>query len=80
MHFSSRYSKRLRGLYARALEIAQAERETRYEEIFEEGRRYELVHRRKVEWRKLFTIIVTGRVIGCGIIPALAIGLTNLPR
>jgi hypothetical protein len=46
--------------YAAALEIAQAEKETRRQEIFERGRAYEREHRRKVEWLTLFALIVVG--------------------
>jgi hypothetical protein len=33
---------------------------------------------RKVEWSKLFGIVVAGSTIGCGIILAVAVGLSHL--
>jgi hypothetical protein len=50
----------------------------------EDGRKQgiavEQSRRRQVEWAKLFAYQVAASVIGCGIILAAAIGLTNLPH
>jgi hypothetical protein len=45
-----------------------------------QGIAMEQSRRRQVEWAKLFAYQVAASVIGCGIILAAAIGLTNLPR
>jgi hypothetical protein len=55
------------------------EQEVRLRQAFDNGRRFEQNRIRRSEWRKLFGIVVAGSVIGCGIILALAVGLTNLP-
>ena len=56
------------------------EQEIRLRQAFENGRRFERERISRVEWRKFFGVVVTGSVIGCGIILALAVGLTNLPK
>jgi hypothetical protein len=54
------------------------------QEGLEEGRKQgiamEQSRRRQVEWARFFAYQVMACVIGCGIILAAAIGLTNLPR
>jgi hypothetical protein len=45
---------------------------------FEAGREYERGRIRRIEWSKLFGVVVAGSVIGCGIILAIAVGLSNL--
>lgn len=66
--------------YRKSMTIAQAEKDTRQDEIFEQGRRYQREQTRKVEWARLFTYQVMTSVIGCGTILAMAIGLSNLPH
>jgi hypothetical protein len=54
------------------------EQEVRLRQAFDNGRRFEQSRIRRIEWRKLFGIVVAGSVIGCGIILAIAVGLSNL--
>jgi hypothetical protein len=54
------------------------EQEIRLDEAFENGRRFERERMRRTEWRKLFGMVVVGSVIGCGLILAVAVGLSNL--
>ena len=54
------------------------EQDVRLREAFDNGRRYERARIRRVEWRKLFAIVVVGSIIGCGLILAVAVGLSNL--
>jgi hypothetical protein len=42
------------------------EQEVRLRQAFENGRRFERARIGRVEWRKLFGMIVAGSVIGCG--------------
>ena len=54
------------------------EQDARLREAFDNGRRFERERIGRIEWRKLFGVVVTGSVIGCGIILAIAIGLSRL--
>ena len=63
-------------------EYAEKERDETYRRGLEEGREQgiamERTRIRPIEWRKLFGVVVAGSVIGCGIILALAVGLSHL--
>jgi hypothetical protein len=63
--------------YARALEVAEAMMEAREDELKQRNARL-LKEMEKVQWRMLFSVVVAGSVIGCGIILAVAIGLSRL--
>lgn len=67
--------------YQRALEIAQAENDTHYLDGYKSGWNagIKAAQNERPQWARLFVIVVAGSVIGCGIILALAVGLTNLP-
>jgi hypothetical protein len=54
------------------------EQEVRLRQAFDNGRRFEQARIRRTEWRKLFGVVVAGAVIGCGIILAIAVGLSHL--
>jgi hypothetical protein len=72
--------------YARALEISKAEIETREKQAYEQGvrmgrrigRNQILKEVEGVQWGKLFGVVVAASTIGCGIILALALGLSYL--
>jgi hypothetical protein len=67
---------------ARALEISKAEIETREKQSLERGirigRNQVFKEMEGVQWRRLFGLVVLGSVIGCGIILAVGIGLSNI--
>lgn len=44
----------------------------------EEGVQTERTRIRRIEWSKLFVLVVAGSVIGCGLILALAVGLSHV--
>ena len=54
------------------------EQSVRLQQAFDNGRRYERARIRRIEWSTLFGVVVAGSVIGCGIILAVAVGLSNL--
>jgi hypothetical protein len=54
------------------------EQDVRLRQAFDNGRRFEQSRIRRTEWRKLFGVVVAASVIGCGIILAIAVGLSNL--
>jgi hypothetical protein len=54
------------------------EQDVRLRQAFDNGRRFEQNRIRRTEWRKLFGVVVAGSVIGCGIILAVAVGLSNI--
>jgi hypothetical protein len=54
------------------------EQDVRLRKAFENGRRFERERIRRIEWRKLFGVVVAGSAIGCGIILAVAIGLSRI--
>jgi hypothetical protein len=69
--------------YARAMDICQAEKDEREINAVQRGirigRNEILKEIDGVQWARLFGIVIVGSVIGCGLILALAVGLTNLP-
>jgi hypothetical protein len=54
------------------------EQEVRLRQAFDNGRRFERERIGRAEWRRLFAVVVTGSMIGCGIILAVAVGLSHL--
>jgi hypothetical protein len=74
--------------YARAMDICQAEKDEREINAVQRGirigRNEILKEVDGVQWGKLSRIVLTwgivASVIGCGIILALAVGLTNIPN
>jgi hypothetical protein len=72
--------------YAKAMEISKAANQTRENESFRQGvvtGRNEIIREMEgVQWSKLGRIALSrsiiGSVIGCGIILAIAVGLSNL--
>jgi hypothetical protein len=54
------------------------EQDVRLRQAFDNGRRFEQNRIHRTEWRKLFGIVVVGSVIGCGLILAVAVGLSNI--
>jgi hypothetical protein len=74
--------------YAKAIEISKGANQTRENESFRQGvatGRNEILREMEgVQWSKRGRIVLSrsiiGSVIGCGIILALAVCLTNLPK
>jgi hypothetical protein len=54
------------------------EQDVRLQEAFDKGRQFERERAERVQWRKLFVVVVAGSVIGCGIILAVAVGRSRL--
>jgi hypothetical protein len=63
--------------YARGLEVAESMMDAREDELTLRNARL-LEEMEEVQWRKLFGVVVAGSVIGCGLILALAVGLSNI--
>ena len=63
-------------------EYAEKERVASYQRGLEEGRIQGIAIGRsrigRIEWLKLFGVVVMGSAIGCGMILALAVGLSHL--
>jgi hypothetical protein len=71
-------SKEKRDQLAAQADAHLREQDVRLRKAFRNGRRFERERIRRIEWRKLFGLIVAGSVIGCGIILAVAVGLSRL--
>jgi type IV secretory pathway component VirB8 len=61
--------------YSRAMAICQAESDTRTEEAFANGRRFQRERYHKVEWRRLTIIAIAGGFIGSVLALMLAAGV-----
>lgn len=64
--------------YKHGLEVVHAEMATREDEIFKIGYRTGKRTHNRYQWGKLFGVVVIGSVIGCGIILAVAVGLSHV--
>jgi hypothetical protein len=53
-------------------------RPRRGRKAYDKSFRHGIRHAGRVQWRKLFGVVVAGSIIGCGVILALAVGLTNI--